>query len=57
MLESPAWEQRAEELDRLSSDLVDRIFWRAVLLVALIFAGTLALRLVPSRRLSIRQGE
>jgi len=57
LLQSPAWAQRTQEMDRLSSGLIDGIFWRAALLIALIFAGLVALRYVPMRRQPTRESE
>ncbi len=51
ILESNAWNETVTAVTAPADALVDRIFWRGVILVGLLLSGLLILRLVPIRTL------
>jgi hypothetical protein len=49
LLESESWDQRFATLTSPADALVDRLFWRGVILIGLLILGLALLRLVPQR--------
>lgn len=49
LLESESWDQRFSTLTSPADALVDRLFWRGVILIGLLMIGLALLRLVPQR--------
>ena len=49
LLESAALDARLDRIDRDVEALVDRLFWRALLVVAALVLGLAGIRLIPSR--------
>lgn len=54
LLASPETQARLAALVAPADALVDRVFWRALALIAILLAGLAALRLIPSRRTAAR---
>ena len=49
LMESPGWDKRMSTMADPANAIVDRIFWRGVILILLLIAGIGLLRLVPQR--------
>ena len=48
-LDSPNWDTRLDRVDSLTTQMVDRAFWRLLMLIGAVFLGLALLRLVPLR--------
>lgn len=48
-LGSPSWNQTMEKITDPADEIIDRLFWRGIILIALLIAGFGLLRLVPQR--------
>jgi antitoxin component of RelBE/YafQ-DinJ toxin-antitoxin module len=49
LLESKSWDQRLSSMAEPANTIVDRMFWRGVILICLLIAGLGLLRLLPRR--------
>jgi hypothetical protein len=52
---SEMWEQRLSRLDRATTGLIDRAFWRGLLLVLAMIAGLALVRLIPQRTRAVKR--
>jgi len=50
LLESKSWDEAAAMLSDPTGEIIDRIFWRGVILICLLLAGLALLRLLPQRK-------
>jgi hypothetical protein len=56
LLESNSWDQRLSTIDDPAEEIVDRFFWRGVILIGLLVAGMGLLRMIPQRFSAGRKG-
>ena len=57
ILESKSWDQTIDSLTQPADDLVDRIFWRGLILICILISGVGLLRLVPQKISDVRAGQ
>ena len=57
ILESESWDHTVTSLTNPADDLVDRIFWRGLILICVLIAGIALLRLVPQKISSIQRNQ
>ena len=50
LLESQSWDQRISSMTDPAKEVVNFVFWRAVVLICLLMVGIGLLRLVPKRK-------
>ncbi|MFM9958338.1 MAG: hypothetical protein ACKVZJ_09680 [Phycisphaerales bacterium] len=46
---SDLWEKRLSQFDHATSDVINRAFWRGLVLVVILLGGLAAIRLIPAR--------